>query len=147
MYMNMSFQEKSAWGLLAGLVVMSFWYFPKAFTIAQHAYNPVALVAISVVCVIGLVIFEAVYHGVIAVSGGDEIDERDRLIDMKAERNAGLILGIALFVLIGRIIATTAVPDLGQMTPLVIAVWIMLAITVSEISKLLFQLWYYRTGA
>ena len=144
--MNMSFSEKSAWGLLVGLGVMSWWYFPRAFAIAGETDNPVALVSISVVCVVALIIVEAVYHAVIA-AGGDETDERDRFIDMKAERNAGFVLGIGLFILVGRIIATTTKPELAVMSPLVIAVWILLALTVSELSKILWQIWYYRTGA
>ncbi len=143
----MSFAEKSAWGLLAGLGVMSWWYFPRAFAIAAETDNPMALGGISLVCVIALVVFEAVYHAFIAGSGGDERDERDRLIDMKAERNAGFVLGIALFALVGRILATSAMPELEPMSALVIAVWILLALTVSELSKVLWQLWYYRTGA
>ena len=145
--MNMSFSEKSAWGLLIGLVIMSLWYFPRAFATVEASGNPIALGAISVVCVVGLVIFEAVYHAVIAPHGGDVEDERDRLFDLKAERNAGFVLGIALFILVGRILATTTVPELGAMTPLVIAVWILFAITVSEISKVLWQIWYYRTSS
>jgi hypothetical protein len=143
----MSFSEKSAWGLLIGLVIMSWWYFPRAFAVVETSGNPIALGAISVVCVIGLVIFEAVYHAVIAVSDGDETDERDRYIDMKAERNSGFVLGIALFALVGHIFATTAVPELGAMTPLLVAVWILFAITIAEISKVLWQLWYYRTSS
>ena len=142
----MSFSEKSAWGLLIGLVVMSWWYFPRAFAVVDASDNPIALGTISVVCVIGLVIFEAVYHAVIAAHGGDVEDERDRFFDLKAERNAGFVLGIALFTLVGHIFATTAVPELGAMTPLLIAVWILFAITVSEISKVLWQIWYYRTS-
>ena len=142
----MSFSEKSAWGLLIGLVIMSWWYFPRAFAVAEATDNPFALGAISVVFVVGLVIFEAVYHAVVAARAGDETDERDQLFDIKAERNAGFVLGIALFSLVGHIFATTAVPGLGVMTPLLIAVWIILAITVSEISKVLWQIWYYRTG-
>ncbi len=145
--MNMSFAEKSAWGLLVGLGVMSWWYFPRAFAIAAQTDNPMGLGAISVVCIIGLVVFEAVYHAVIAGHGGDETDERDRLIDIKAERNAGFVLGIALFAVVGRIFATTALPELAPMSPLEIAVWILLALTVSELSKVLWQIWYYRTGA
>lgn len=143
----MSFSEKSAWGLLIGLVIMSLWYFPRAFATVEASGNPIALGAISVVCVVGLVIFEAVYHAVIAAHGGDVEDERDRLFDLKAERNAGFVLGIALFILVGHILATTIVPELGAMTPLVIAVWILFAITVSEISKVLWQIWYYRTSS
>lgn len=143
----MSFSEKSAWGLLIGLVIMSWWYFPRAFAIVDASNDPAALGAISVFCVIGLVIFEAVYHAVIAARGGEETDERDQLFNLKAERNAGFVLGIALFTLVGRILATSAVPDLGAMTALVIAVWILFAITVSEISKVLWQIWYYRTSS
>ena len=143
----MNFSEKSAWGLLAGIGVMSWWYFPRAFAVADSSGDPMALGAISVVCVVGLILFEVIYHAVIAGGGGDEADERDRLFDMKAERNAGIVLGVALFLLVGRILAITAVPELGTMTPLVIAVWIILAITISEISKVLWQIWYYRSGA
>ena len=142
----MSFSEKSAWGLLIGLVVMSWWDFPRAFAVVDASDNPMALGTISVVCVIGLVIFEAVYHAVIAAHGSDVEDERDRYFDQKAERNAGFVLGIALCTLVGHIFATTAVPELGAMTPLLIAVWILFAITVSEISKVLWQIWYYRTS-
>jgi hypothetical protein len=145
--MNMSFSEKSAWGLLIGLVIMSWWYFPRAFAIVDASDGPAALGAISVFCVIGLVIFEAVYHAVIAARGGEETDERDQLFNLKAERNAGFVLGIALFTLVGRILATSAVPELGAMTALVIAVWILFAITVSEISKVLWQIWYYRISS
>ncbi len=143
----MSFAEKSAWGLLVGLGAMSWWYFPRAFAIAAQTDNPMALGAVSVVCVIALVVFEAVYHAFIAAAAGDETDERDRLIDMRAERNAGFVLGIALFALVGRILATSAMPELEPMSPLIIAVSILLALTVSELSKVLWQLWYYRTAA
>ena len=145
--MNMSFAEKNAWGLLIGLSAMSWWYFPRAFAVAAQTDNPMALGAISVVCVIGLVVFEAVYQAIIAGRGGDQKDERDRFIDIKADRNAGFVLGIALFALVGRILATSAMPELGPMPSLVIAVWILLALTVSELSKVLWQIWYYRTGA
>ncbi len=145
--MNMSFAEKSAWGLLVGLGLMSWWYFPRAFAVAAQTDNPMALGGISVVCIIGLVVFEAVYHAVIAGSGGDQKDERDRFIDLKAQRNAGFVLGIALFALIGRILATSAMPELEPMSSLVVAVWILLGLTASELSKVLWQIWYYRTGA
>ena len=145
--MNVSFGEKSAWGLLIGLGALSWWYFPRAFAVAASTDSPMALGAISVVCVIGLVVVEAVYHAIIAGHGGDAKDERDRYIDGQAERNAGFVLGIALFALVGRILATSAMPELAPMQPLVIAVWILFALTVSELSKVLWQIWYYRTGA
>ena len=145
--MNVSFAEKSAWGILIGLAVMSWWYFPRAFAVVEVSGNPIALGAISVVWVVGFVIFEAVYHAVIAASGGDEEDERDRLFNLKAERNAGFVLGIGLLLLVGHILATTIVPERGVMTPLAIAVWILFVMTVAEIGKLLWQIWYYRVSS
>ena len=144
--MDLSFQEKSAWGLLLGIVAVSVFYFPAAFRIVETVPNGIPLIAISVVGVIALVIIEIIYHAVIAVASGDETDERDVLIDLKAERNAGLVLGLALFWLVGFIIAQSILGAYAVPGPLEIAVWILLAITVAEVAKLASQIWYYRAG-
>ena len=60
---------------------------------------------------------------------------------------ASIIGGIGLFTLVGHILVTTTVPELATMSSLEIAVWILLALTVSELSKVLWQIWYYRAGA
>jgi len=144
--MDLSFQEKSAWGLLLGIVVVSIFYFPAAFKIVANAPHGAPLIGISIVGVIVLVIIESIYHAVIAVASGDKSDERDLLIDLKAERNAGFVLGIGLFWLIGFIIAQSILNARPVPNPLEIAVYIILAITVSEVTKLLWQIWYYRSG-
>ena len=147
--MDLTFQEKSAWGLLAGIGLVSFFYFPAAFEIAGTVPTGIPLIVISVVGVAALIIIEAIYHALIAVSSGSdgETDERDLLIDMRAERNASYVLGFGLFWLVGHIIATHSMPDREPVAALTIAVWVIFAITVSEMAKLLFQIWYYRTGS
>jgi len=144
--MDLSFQEKSAWGLLAGILVVSAFYFPAALNIVEYAGNPIALIAISVVGVVALIIIETIYHAVIALAGGDETDERDALIDLKAERNAGFVLGLALFVLVGHIIVVSIVPHAPQLSVLLVGVYIIAALTLSEVAKLVSQIWYYRAG-
>ena len=144
--MDLSFQEKSAWGLLAGILLVSAFYFPNALRIVEYAENPVALIAISIVGVIALVIIEAIYHAIIAVAGGDETDERDTLIDLKAERNGGFVLGISLFIVVGHIIAQSVIPERPNLSVLTVAVYIIAALTVSEVAKLASQIWYYRAG-
>ena len=145
--MNMTFKEKSAWGSLVALALISYWYFPRAFAAATHAADPGRLVGISIGCIIALIIIEAIYQSVIAAADGGASDERDALINLKAERIAGYVLGIALFSLVGRIIAVEALDAFGAaetITALTIAVWILLSLTVSEVAKLVSQIAYYR---
>lgn len=145
--MELSFQEKSAWGLLIGITIVSFFYFPAAFEIAGRVSHGAALIVVSVVGVIALVIIEAIYHAVIAVSSnGGQTDERDRLFDLKAERNASIVLGVGLFSLVGHIILSNSIKAMAPIGGLTIAVWILFALTISEIAKLVSQIWFYRFG-
>ena len=146
--MDLSFQEKSAWGLLVGIGIVSYFYFPAALDIADSVPHGAPLIVISIAGVIALIIIEAIYHGVIAVSsGGDAMDERDRLFDLKSERNAGVVLGVGLFWLVGHIIATHSIEDIDPVGGLTIAVWILFALTVSEVAKLISQICYYRINS
>lgn len=148
--MDMTFQEKSAWGLLVGIGLVSYFYFPAAFDIADSVPHGAPLIAISIAGVVALVIFEAIYHACIAIphgNGAGEGDERDRLIDLKAERIGSYALGIGLFWLVGQIIATHSSERFDPMGALTIGVWILFALTASEVAKLLAQIVYYRRDA
>ncbi len=147
--MDMTFQEKSAWGLLLGIGLVSFFYFPAAFDIAASGPRPIALIGISIAGVIALVIIEAIYHALIAGRSGSDgaKDERDVLIDMRSERNASYVLGVGLFWLVGHIIATHSIAEIEPVGGLTIAVWILAALTASEVAKLMLQIWYYRADA
>lgn len=145
--MEMSFQEKSAWGSLVGLGLVSYWYFPRAFDVAERSNSPAALFGISITCIIALIIIFSVYHSAIAISGGDETDERDKLIDLRAERISSYALGIGLFWLVGHIVSTESFGDFEPLGSLSIAVWILFAITASEVIKNIAQILYYRADA
>ena len=146
--MDLTFQEKSAWGLLIGIGVVSYFYFPAAFDIADSVPHGAPLIAISVVGVIALVIIEAIYHALIAVrSDGGKTDERDVMISLKSERIAGYALGVGLFWLVGHIIASHSIEGREPVGALTIAVWVIFAITVSEVTKLVAQISYYRANA
>ncbi|MBT8102335.1 MAG: hypothetical protein KJO95_05155 [Gammaproteobacteria bacterium] len=145
--MNMTFKEKSAWGSLVALALVSYWFFPAAFNAATYATDPAGLVAISIGCIVTLIIIEAIYQSVIAAVDGDASDERDALINLKAERIAGYVLGIALFTLVARIIAVEALEWVETMGALTIAVWILFTLTVSEVAKLISQIAFYRFSA
>lgn len=145
--MDLTFQEKSAWGLLLGIVAVSNFYFPAAFKVVAHVPHGVPLIGISILGIVVLAIIEAIYHAIIAVRSGDESDERDMLIGLKAERNASLILGFGLFLLIGFIVMQSIMNAYPVPNPLEIAVYILLLITVSEVAKLLSKILYYRLGA
>lgn len=146
--MDMTFQEKSAWGLLIGIGVVSYFYFPAAFEVAGTVPHGAPLIAISIAGVVALIIIEGIYHAVIAgVSRSTSPDERDVLFDLKSERNAGVVLGVGLFWLVGHIIATHSIEDKVPVGGLSIAVWVLVALTVSEVAKLVSQIWYYRANA
>ena len=79
--------------LIAALLLVSGWYFPKAEYLASTAPSSAPLIAISIGWIVAMIIILAVYHGVIALWGYDT-DERDRLIELKAERNVGVLSDI-----------------------------------------------------
>ncbi len=143
----MSFQEKSSWGLLLGIGVVAFFYFPAAFEIVGRVSHGAPLIGISIAGVIAIVVIESTYHAIIAGGSDDQTDERDRLIDMKSERFASYALVISLFWLVGHIIITHAIEGLAPMPGLEIAVWILLALTASEVVKLIAQITQYRLSA
>ena len=145
--MGMSFQEKSAWGSLIAIGLIAYWFFPAAFDVAGSSNDPADLLVLSIGCIVGLIIIEVVYHSIVAAKGSAESDERDALINLWAERNSGWVLAIGLFWLVGHIVAASAVDASKPMGTMLIAVWILFALTVSEFAKLASQVWYYRADA
>jgi len=143
----MSFEEKSAWGSLIAIGLVAYWFFPAAFDIADSSDNPADLFVLSIGCIVGLIVVEALYHSVIASRGSADSDERDALISLRAERNSGWVLAIGLFWLVGHIVTVSAVDVPEKMGAMLIAVWILFTLTVSEFAKLGSQLWYYRVDA
>lgn len=147
--MNVSFQEKSAFGMLLGLALVSMFYFPAAFQVARAVDSAIPLLALIAVGTVVLVVIEVIYHTIIAAASpkdADTSDERDHLIELKSDRNAGWLLGFGLFWLIGWILIRNVLDAASTPPPLEIAVYLMLAITVAEIGKFASQIFYYRLG-
>ncbi len=147
--MDLSFKEKSTWGLLLGILAVSYYYFPAAIHAVDGVPTSLGLVGLSVIAVVALVAVQIVYHIIIAVSSPKNVDEdeRDRLIELKAERLGGFALGFLLFWIVGRIIVTTVAAEAHGPDVLMVAVWLLGAITVSEVVKLSAVIAYYRIGA
>ena len=143
----MSFQEKSAWGSLIAIGLIAYWFFPAAFDVAGSSNDPADLLILSIGCIVGLILIEVVYHSIVAAKGSAESDERDALINLWAERNSGWVLAIGLFWLVGHIVAASAVGAREPIGAMLIAVWILFTLTVSEFAKLASQIWYYRLDA
>ena len=85
--MNVSYEEKSAWIMLAALLVVFAFYALGAAGLESAGVREVrALLPLFIVGVIALVIILATGHAVVAVlSRPDGRDERDRLIGWRAE--------------------------------------------------------------
>jgi hypothetical protein len=98
-----------------------------------------AYVAVFAVSVVLMVIVIVGGHVAVAIASRPEgRDERDRLIEWRAESNSGWLLGVG--VLTGITALVLAVPSV------VVAHLLLLSLYLSEILKLLLQVVYYRRG-
>ncbi len=150
--LDLTFKEKSTWGLLLSIIALSYYYFPAALEVVANApagAGVMGLMGLSLVGVVAFVIFQIVYHILIAASSPAKVseDERDSLIDLKAERIGSFALGFALILIIGRIAASAMSAELVEPSTALIAVWILAALTLSEVIKLIAVVVYYRIGA
>lgn len=146
--MDLSFEEKSAWGSLLSISVASWLFFPVAIAHIQAGGEPVDLL-FRALFVVGVVIaIEVVFHSATTMPKDREADERDAMIGLKADRYAGYVLAIGVALIIGQIVLRDAVPYAPQQQPIVlVAIYLMLAMTVSEASKPIAQIWFYRVGS
>ena len=144
--MDMSFEEKSAWGSLLALAVASWMFFPMAIRHIAAGGEPVDLI-FRLFFIIGVIIvIEIVYHSVAAVSAKDrETDERDLMISLKADRVSGYVLGFGVVWIAGVAFIENAVPWApAAPSSTMMSIYLFLALTVSEASKCLLQIWFYR---
>ena len=138
--MNASFEEKSVWIQLVSMVVVIGSYFVVvALMVSKGITNLIAFVPLFIVAVALLVIVLIVGHIVVAAASRPESrDERDRLIEWRAESNSSWILRVGV---------------LAAITGLVVSIdniWIahllLVSMFLSEVARFIFQLVYYRRG-
>ena len=138
--MNKSFHEKSIWISLITISLIFGYYFVRVFMMAsQDEINVVENIVLLISVIVMVIIVEVVFHIIIALKDRPEaLDERDRMIELKATRNAYFVLVFGIFLPMAGIAA--------QVRPFIVAHVIMFIFVLSEITKFLTQLFYYRRG-
>ncbi|HNP64903.1 MAG TPA: hypothetical protein PKH39_13285 [Woeseiaceae bacterium] len=145
--MDWSFEEKSAWGSLLAVVISSWLFFPVALTHLAAGGELRELAGRAILVVFVIVVVEIVYHSIFAIASRNTgSDERDVLISMKADKWSGYVLAFGVCWIIGLIVVRDVLPGSPPPSSVLIAIYLLLALTVSEASKILLQIWYYRTG-
>lgn len=138
--MSASFEEKSVWIQLVGVMVALGAYGIVAGTMLAHGVTALpayaAVFAVAVVLLVGLLV---VGHVLAAVTGRPEPrDERDRVIEWRAEGKTAWVLAVGVLAAITGLVAGVG------------AVWIahglLLSLFVAEIARFGLQLYYYRRG-
>ena len=138
--MNLSYREKSIMGSLAAILVGYGYYFAAIFRSSRPPQLNGGSVALLISAVLVIVVIEVVSQIVIALASRVEPkDERDVLIERKAYRNAYILLVAGLFLWMGTVV-------LFGLTPYLSVNLVLLSVVVSEIVKLLTQVFFYRRG-
>ena len=138
--MDTSFEEKSVWIQLVGLVVGLGGYLIVAGLMLSNGISALpAFVPVFVVAIVLVVAINIAGHVVAAiVSRADEADERDRLIGRLAESRSSWILGVGV---IGAIMAL--ILSVGGVW---VAHLLLVSLFGSEVAKDVLQIVYYRRG-
>jgi uncharacterized membrane protein HdeD (DUF308 family) len=138
--MHASFEEKSVWIQLISVVVVLGAYFVVASQMMSQSITVLAAFVPLFAVTVGLLVAVLVAgHVIVAVASRPEgRDERDRLIEWRAESNSSWILPVGVLTAITGLVLSIE------------AVWIahllLLSLFVSEVVRFAFQLVYYRRG-
>ncbi len=138
--MNASFEEKSVWVQLICLFTILGAYFVLASRmLAAGITELIAYLPLFIGTIVVLVVLLVAGHVAVAVaSRPDGRDERDRLIQWRAESNSSWLLAA------GVIVAITGLTfGIGTVW---IAHLLLLSLFLSEVLRLMMQLVYYRRG-
>lgn len=138
--MTTSFAERSAWVQLASLLlVLGGYSWIAGRMMAQGITALPAYAAVFTVLVVLQVAVLIAGHVVAAIAGrADDGDERDRLIGWRAESYSGWVLAAGVLTAVAAMVL--AVPNLW------VAHLLLLSLFLSEILKLVIQLFFYRRG-
>ena len=95
--MGTSFQEKSLWLMLVSLIVCSGLYFGAGLPSPSANVRPDQMVLFGLAVGL-LVVLQIVGHlAIVVLDRRTQTDERDRLIGLKATRNAAYVLATGVF--------------------------------------------------
>ena len=134
----MSFQEKSLWVMLVGLVLAFGGYFSVVLPSHRPDVQP-SQVALFVVATILLVVLQVVGQVVVAIlDRRTGTDERDRLIALKGTRNGAYLLATGVFF---ALCAAVWVPGNFVFAHVLLAFWVL-----AQLLEVATQLYSYRRG-
>lgn len=150
--MDLSYQEKGILGSLLAMVVVYGYYFSRTLNDIGRADFESRTIGRLIWAIVAIIVIETVYHIVLALESKPEPkDERDLLIEAKAYRNAYFAAGTGSFLVICCVIIEVllhgSAPAPTIVTRFFIANLVLLFMVVTELVKLLTQLFYYRKGA
>ncbi|HEY6457926.1 MAG TPA: hypothetical protein VIY90_21835 [Steroidobacteraceae bacterium] len=170
----MSQQERVSWVSLVVIVFISVWYFAYVLPLpgTSRLFGPgMAVFALNLIitAIFAGIASEVLLRWVQKRAGGDpkrreRPDERDRLIDLRAGRNAYVVLFGSVVLVLGLIPMIQfmdsmpmpegpALPETvlarmvsGPLDPPLLAQWLLLALTVAEVCKYVTRIVSYRRG-
>ncbi|MPY86745.1 MAG: hypothetical protein GEU99_02365 [Luteitalea sp.] len=150
----MPFEEKSAWAVVASTVLVWGAYFSAAVALpAPPDVKPFPLFFFFIGAVVAQVVILVVAHIAFAIRAAPgPTDERDRLIELKADRNGDWVLSVgtmcvALVLIWGGTFNALPFPPWSMPAPYVFGNLLVLLFVLAEIVKRLLQIAYYRRGA
>jgi hypothetical protein len=170
----MSQQERVSWVSLVVVVFIGFWYFARVLALPgdSHLLGPgMAVFALNLIitAIFAGIASELLLRWVQKRAGGDpkrrdRLDERDRLINLRAGRNAYVVLAVAIGSVLGLIAAVQMLRALpmpagstlrdtvlirmviGPLNAPLLAQWLLLALTLADVCKYVTRIASYRRG-
>ncbi|XBQ15099.1 MAG: hypothetical protein ABL308_09005 [Oceanicaulis sp.] len=138
----MSFREKSNLAMLAIFLLAYGWYFMAVTPVALSGAPSIAEIdGLFLAAIVFLVAGGIVAHILIAIVGKDDeedADERDRMIEMRADAKTSYVIGAAAIIAMGL--------ALKEFDPFWIAHTILAGLVVAEITKAVLRAIAYRFG-
>lgn len=162
----MSEQEKASWSLLIINVIIGAWYFSTVFemgtdVLAQMRVLIALLIKVTLLAIVLGILGEVLMHW-LAGRSRDKVarDERDQLINLKAQRNGYFVLAAALIALLHVLLAVAlgmperiaerslAISGFLEKagTAIFMANLVLLALVVTEVAVQGSRIFYYRRG-
>lgn len=155
---SMSFEEKSAWAVLLSTVLVWGFYFVAAVTLAVPPdVKPFPLFGFFIAAIVAQTVVLVVMHVAIALHAVvrrkelAQPDERDRLIAMRAERNANWVLSfgsmsVALVLIWGGTFDALPMPPWSMPAPYVFGHLLVVVFALAEVVNRVSQIIAYRRG-
>ena len=154
--MNMSFSEKSAWISFFSILGVFGYYFFQVAGLSDLPLEEGKDIALTLLfrALIFIVILESVLNGLLAAGNrkGAELggDERDQLIELKANKRGYVVLSTVVMIVIGRLLLLEYNPqftDAGSSLdiPMLTAHMLMFGFFIAELVRFGWQILAYRS--